>query len=134
MLKWGIEMPYKNKEKRRATQKENYRNNLKCREKTYERTRKRKQRIATYILQIKNQAICKCGENHPACLVFHHRNPEEKEFDIATAVRNGYGEVRLAKEIKKCDLMCSNCHLKLHWEENSKLYPNGYYRPQYINP
>lgn len=123
-------MAYKNKEKRRATQRANYRNNVKCREKTYERTRARKRRIATYILQVKSGVTCKCGESHPACLVFHHRNPEEKEFDIAVAVRNGYGEERLAKEIKKCDIICSNCHFKLHWEENKILYPNGYYRPQ----
>lgn len=59
-----------------------------------------------------------CGETHPATLDFHHRNPNEKEINISNAARS-YGEERLKKEIDKCDVLCSNCHRKLHW--NSEL-------------
>lgn len=40
---------------------------------------------------------------------FHHRNPEEKEFNISrTSFRKG--RAKLLIEMAKCDLLCSNCH------------------------
>jgi hypothetical protein len=54
-----------------------------------------------------------CDEKDPVCLDFHHKNPDEKEFNIAT-VRRAYGKKRLLAEIEKCAVICSNCHRKLH--------------------
>lgn len=53
-----------------------------------------------------------CGETHPACLEFHHRNPGDKEFTIGSAANKSW-EV-LQPELDKCDLLCSNCHQKRH--------------------
>ena len=55
-----------------------------------------------------------CGENHPATLDFHHRNPSEKEVSITDAVHNGWSIEHLQREIKKCDVLCANCHRRLH--------------------
>lgn len=60
---------------------------------------------------------CKqCGENHPATLDFHHvvRLPENKKvFRLI-----GSGLFAQAKEeIKKCMVLCANCHRKLHHQE-----------------
>lgn len=70
--------------------------------------------------ELKGNLQCKkCGENHIACLDFHHRNPEEKEFDIAATMLIKWE--RLLKEIEKCDVLCSNCHRKLHYNERNNI-------------
>ena len=56
----------------------------------------------------------KCGESHSACLDFHHRNPDEKQFDIGGAFWEKSIE-RVINEITKCDVLCANCHRKLHY-------------------
>lgn len=53
-----------------------------------------------------------CGETHPATLDFHHTNPNEKENNIASM----NSRKRILEESKKCIVLCSNCHRKLHWK------------------
>lgn len=78
----------------------------------------RQRRIVDYVTEYKRQASCAhCGERHVACLHFHHRNAEEKDFSISTAVFHGWGIERIMAEIAKCDVLCANCHAKHHWEE-----------------
>ena len=62
-----------------------------------------------------------CGERHPACLDFHHRDPSTKEFNIASKSAMEHSLARLMKEIHKCVLLCSNCHRKLHYKERKQL-------------
>ena len=57
-----------------------------------------------------------CNENHPACLDFHHKDGTKKSDRISKMV----GRVpwkRLLEEIEKCDILCANCHRKLHYPE-----------------
>ena len=61
----------------------------------------------------------KCSETHPACLEFHHRDPGKKNFLLSVAVAH-YSLERIQEEAAKCDVICSNCHRKLHWEERQK--------------
>ena len=59
------------------------------------------------------QECVECGENHPACLDWHHVDPDLKEYNIATKA----GCITLATlmlEINKCICLCANCHRKLH--------------------
>lgn len=66
----------------------------------------------------------KCGESHPATLDFHHviREPKNKKVHRLA----GAGQFKKAmEEIKKCVVLCSNCHRKLHHEENRKGIKNG---------
>ncbi len=63
---------------------------------------------------------CKiCGINHPAVLDFHHVNPEEKFKDISILKWSGCSDEIFLKEIKKCEVLCANCHRIEHW--NNKL-------------
>lgn len=76
--------------------------------------KKRGRAIKLWLLEMCGSTKCiYCGESHPACLDFHHRDAAEKEFVIASA-KTKNREILLA-EIKKCDVVCANCHRKLHW-------------------
>lgn len=57
----------------------------------------------------------KCGENHPACIDFHHTS-DNKENNVSQLVAKSSKEI-LMKEIAKCIPICANCHRKLHWKE-----------------
>lgn len=58
----------------------------------------------------------RCPETHIACLEFHHRDPTKKDFLLSLGVAK-YSVKRLQEEADKCDIICSNCHRKLHWDE-----------------
>ena len=58
----------------------------------------------------------RCGENHPSALDFHHEIPAEKEHSINNLCRVGaYRKIR--EELKKCIVLCANCHRKHHAPE-----------------
>ena len=69
------------------------------------------------ILDYKISHPCSCGESHPACLVFHHRDPKTKRFAIAHTLHHGVSLTSLQDEMAKCDVICANCHLKFHYQE-----------------
>ena len=74
----------------------------------------RKERAAWFKSLKEGRSCLHCGESFWACLDYHHRNPEEKDERIALLLRNGVSRERLLEEIAKCDLVCSNCHRKIH--------------------
>lgn len=64
----------------------------------------------------KNLCCQQCGEKHPACLVFHHKIPEDKVFNIGSGKDiTGKSVEQIMNEIAKCDVLCANCHRKLHY-------------------
>jgi len=78
----------------------------------------RKKRNRDWIENIKSTLFCsKCGESRWWVLDFHHRNPEEKDKNVAILLQEASKE-RVLKEIEKCDILCSNCHRNLHYQEN----------------
>ena len=81
----------------------------------------RKARMYELYQQIKAELRCAdCGETHPATLHFYHRNPKEKEFNIADFVRSGKSVEALYKEMEKCTVLCANCHAKRHYEQSKR--------------
>ena len=85
---------------------------------TLERTRR--QGRAAWLKAYKAERGClQCGESNPACLEFHHRDPAAKEIDVSLTVVKWRKE-RILGEIEKCNILCSNCHRKLHWSERSE--------------
>jgi hypothetical protein len=88
---------------------------------------KRKIRVAEmrkFVFEIKKTLKCeKCGFNkHPAALQFHHKDPKEKEMTIKNLC-NRISKENILEEIKKCQVLCANCHQILHFEEK----PNASY-------
>ena len=88
------------------------RNKKKARDKVDER----KQNIVEWFKEYKSTLKCeKCSENHPATLDFHHSIPEEKEHSISNMIRDGFSKENILKEMSKCEVLCSNCHRKHHY-------------------
>ena len=56
-----------------------------------------------------------CGyDKLPAALEFHHINPEEKKYGIASEGTCRDLETDL-QEVQKCILVCANCHREIHY-------------------
>jgi hypothetical protein len=116
-------MPWKDKSKYKSEAYREYmrdyqrswhqRNRARRIAKVYER----KERILEFYNQLKATLECdRCGENHPATLQFHHRDPQKKDFNLSEAVNDGYGIERIKREVAKCTVLCANCHAKEHYE------------------
>lgn len=61
---------------------------------------------------------CKMCEfvGHYKLFDFHHRNPEEKEFNLNKSFK--FGLNRMMAEIDKCNLLCVNCHRIIHHKDD----------------
>ena len=57
-----------------------------------------------------------CGDSNIYHLTFHHKNKNEKESTLADIWNKGWSLIE--PEIKKCILLCDNCHRELHYNEN----------------
>jgi hypothetical protein len=83
--------------------------------------RNEKRRLSLKIL--KNKAVkylggkcLKCGyKKSLSALTFHHRNPDEKEFDVCIKLNDMSWE-EIKKELDKCDCLCFNCHMETEEE------------------
>jgi hypothetical protein len=108
---------YKCKECQNKYIKEHYKNNKQYYvEKAKENKRKTKSIISNLKSNRKQDGCSICGENHPATLDFHHKNKNDKSFTIGQNKKH-YGVETVKKELDKCIVLCSNCHRKLHWQE-----------------
>lgn len=57
---------------------------------------------------------CSISDLPPYAYDFHHRDPDTKEFQVATKL--GRNLKRLIPEADKCDLLCANCRRIVLWE------------------
>lgn len=59
----------------------------------------------------------KCGYNKCLqALHFHHRDPTQKKMSLAASHLLSKEKREMAwEEVKKCDLLCSNCHMEIHY-------------------
>jgi hypothetical protein len=100
------------KECHRAYLKEHYQKN---KEKYMSKSKAYKQMTRGWVRELKAKSVCeRCGENHPATLDFHHKDPTKKDGSIYKMAQQ-WSIARLKKEIEKCIILCSNCHRKHHW-------------------
>ncbi len=71
---------------------------------------------------------CKCGyDRYYGALEFHHIDPKEKDKDW-TQLRN-WGWYRIEQELKKCALVCANCHREIHAKESWQAWMDLNHRP-----
>ncbi|QGA80951.1 homing endonuclease associated repeat-containing protein [Candidatus Nanohalobium constans] len=88
----------------------------KNREEEKSRTKERTKKLKKWFKSYKSNFECeKCGEDHRACLDFHHT--ENKEASVTDLVsRKNTSKKRIKEEIEKCIVLCANCHRKEHHE------------------
>lgn len=81
-----------------------------CRVEHVDRRRKLvKQKAVDYL----GEKCQRCGyDRYIGALEFHHRDPNEKDFQIAASLSWD----KIVKELNKCDLLCANCHREIHQE------------------
>jgi acetylornithine/succinyldiaminopimelate/putrescine aminotransferase len=113
-------MPYKDPNdprRRQALRKGSAKHYANNKEKVLKTTRNNKQKNKKKWLEFKSSLGCKfCGENHPAALDFHHEDPQQKDREVSYYIKNHqYG--RAMEEVKKCIVLCANCHRILHFNE-----------------
>ena len=48
---------------------------------------------------------------------FHHHD-HTKEANVGNMISNGFGLKKIFDEIKKCIVLCANCHMELHGHQN----------------
>lgn len=65
----------------------------------------------------KNKKCIRCGIEDYRVLEFHHLNEKDKSFSISLNYLN-LGLDTIEQEIKKCVILCANCHRITHWEKN----------------
>jgi hypothetical protein len=106
-------MPYKDKEKQKKSQHESY---LRNKERIIKRRRDLRISNRIYVRDYKSQHPCAiCGMDDEGCKDFHHLG--DKDLGIANAACF-WGLKRLKEEISKCQVLCANCHRKIHvWKK-----------------
>lgn len=71
-----------------------------------------------WYLDFKSNLFCnRCGENHPACLQFHHLKDKD---ELISKIAQEKNKERLLKEVEKCEVLCANCHAKEHFYIDAK--------------
>lgn len=84
---------------------------LACASEAVKKTRRKTKRLA---IEHMGGKCNRCGyDKCDAALVFHHIDPSKKDFHLAQGGVCRSWE-RVKKEIEKCELVCSNCHLEIH--------------------
>lgn len=72
----------------------------------------RSQARRDYWATVKSNIGCQvCGETFWACLHWHHVDPNSKAFNVALRSNGSIETIR--DELRKCTLVCSNCHRKI---------------------
>lgn len=95
---------------------------IKKNKKIKEKTLLNRNKCRTFIANLLSKNKCMdCGETNPLTLDFDHRDPKTKIGSICELVASGREQI-LITEVEKCDIVCSNCHMKRtikqfnHWK------------------
>jgi hypothetical protein len=110
-------MPYKNKTNRIKCSSSHY---LKYKSyysrKAREWNEKYRTRNANFVNRVKRIFGCKsCGyKKCVSALEFHHRDASKKDDSISLMVLRCSSLKRIKDEIRKCDILCANCHREFH--------------------
>ena len=80
---------------------------------------KRRKKVKEIINNIKEKTPCSdCKKYYPSHIMdFDHRDVSQKSFGIANGTTLSFH--RLMEEIKKCEIVCSNCHRERTYKRNA---------------
>lgn len=106
-------LAYKNKADRAACSLRYY---LKNKAAYAKRNKERKIKLKAWFLEYKKTLSCeKCKLSDHRCLEFHHIDPKIKDDEISSMIAKGMLPERILEEIKKCMVLCANCHRIEHY-------------------
>lgn len=108
-------MPYKDPERRKQYSREHYQAN-----KVYyaRRSRDGRMRLKQLVKEIKTTPCADCKQTFPFYMMeFDHRPGEEKVSTVSALMRHGTRE-QVMNEIRKCDIVCANCHRQRSWDRS----------------
>lgn len=70
------------------------------------------------LIDYKGGHCISCGyKKNAAALTFHHRDNTTKKFSLDVRKCNGTKMETLKLEADKCDLLCHNCHMEIHYPQ-----------------
>lgn len=70
--------------------------------------------LLAIIREAKSVGCVACREMDEVCLDFHHLDPATKSFTIGKEIQRLKPPEVLIAEIKKCFVVCANCHRRVH--------------------
>jgi len=82
------------------------------------RYRKRSENMKLRLLAVLGVDRCSCGETHIACLDFHHVTGEKVD-SVRHMINTSVPIDLIIAEVRKCIVLCSNCHRKVHYRDRS---------------
>ena len=77
--------------------------------------------LQQWVSALKRQCVC-CGETDPIVLVFHHKNPKNKRYNISKMARMCFCKEQILEEMAKCIVLCCNCHVRIHTFERDDIF------------
>lgn len=88
---------------------------------TKRRFHDRRNKIVKLVQKIKSKTPCaECGKKYPYYVMqFDHLPQYEKKFTIGNARGNAMSIHKVEEEIKKCDIVCANCHTIRTWRRKN---------------
>jgi hypothetical protein len=112
MLWYNRTMPYKDPEKQKAAQKKHYQDNI---DKYKEKSKTYRERVRKAVNDIKEADPCMdCNIFYPYYVMQFDHVSGEKIASVSYLTNRGTMDQAL-NEIKKCELVCSNCHAARTW-------------------
>ena len=92
--------------------------NHRNRGKRYLAKTKRTQALKATLIKERGAKCISCGFSYDTtnacCFDFHHKIPKDKKFSLGLNMIANYSLKKTYEELKKCDLLCSNCHRLKH--------------------
>jgi DNA-binding transcriptional regulator GbsR (MarR family) len=108
-------MPYNDPNKNKLSKKKYFEEH---KDEYRARCQARRENARKHVADIKSKSSCQnCGENHPACLDFHHNDSKQKEHNISRLISHAASIKKIDAEIAKCQILCANCHRKVHYQK-----------------
>ena len=67
--------------------------------------------LKNWMIELKSKPCQDCNTKFSVCCMdFDHRIGEKKTYNIGSMFAHHYSRELIEKELKKCDLVCANCH------------------------
>ncbi len=102
----------KKKERQRKANDNYYK---KHRKKVYQRKKQKLKEKKKELIESLGGKCIICGYNKCISALEFHHNQGDKEGCITTIIKN-FSKQKALKEIKKCILLCANCHREAHYK------------------